>query len=251
MRRNPLKPGYGRQLEISDIPSSVMWILFTLLAVLIAMPFAIPKRPLQRTSPPPPPRVVRVEARIAAEGLDSHHRSLPFTVYVLTQELSWKLSSSTDFEGGETLLSPELNTAINSARDVFCVGTASFEGSLGLEEARAAQRATQLAAWVSTVIRNPDQTRLFTLNAGQYRGPPALDSMYQRKAILIVAGPHDPDVNLSEGLASGLKQQQQAFPVVYSLLHHYSRSNAWLKILKSPVGRSTSCVGSVKAVNAC
>jgi hypothetical protein len=156
---------------------------------------------------------------------------LPFTVYVLSQELSWKLESATDLEGDERLVSPALTDAINGSRDVFCVGTASFEGVTRAEEARAARRAAQLAEWVAAVIREPGQTHIFTLNAGQYRGPPEPDSGCQRKAILIVTGPHDDEVDLSEGLLSGLESQQEAFPVVYSLLHRYSRSNDWLKPL--------------------
>jgi hypothetical protein len=234
MRRNFLKAGFGRQRLMSDIPGSVPWILTTLLAVLVALPFTNLPRPTRVESPPPPANVVNVETRIAAEGQDSHQRSLPFTVYVLAEQLSWKLKSETDLEGGQTLLSPELTVAINGARDVFCVGTASFEGLTPAEEERAAQRAAQLAEWVGAVVRSPGQTSIFALNAGQYQGPSELDSVYQRKAILIITGPHDDQVDLSEGLTSGLEQQQQAFPIVYSLLHHYSRSNQWLKVLKRP-----------------
>jgi hypothetical protein len=231
MHQNFLRAGFRRQPQMSRIPVSFLWILSTLLAV-VAVPFSNLSRPVPVESAPPPVEVASVETRIAAEGRDSHQRTLAFTVYILREQLSWKLNSATDLEGGERLLSPELTSAINGARDVFCVGTASFEGPAAEEEARAAQRAAQLARWVSSVIRDPGRTRLFTLNAGQYRGPSELDSVYQRKAILIVTGPHDDEVDLSEGLTSGLVQQQQAFPVVYSLLHHYSRSNEWLKVLK-------------------
>jgi len=96
------------------------------------------------------------------------------------------------------------------------------------EEARAAQRARQLAEWVKTAIGSPRQTRVFTLNAGQYRGPRELGSSYQRRAVILVAGPHEEDVNMSEGLRSGLEQQQQASPLIYMLLHQYSRSLEWL-----------------------
>lgn len=238
MRQNFLKAGFGRQRLMSDIPGSVPWILATLLAV-AAVPFSNLPRPARVEPTPPPANVVSVETKIATEGHDSHQRALPFTVYVLTQQLSWKLKSTTDLEDGERLLSPELTVAINGARDVFCVGTASIEGTTPQEEARAAQRAAQLAQWVASTVRNPGQTRIFTLNAGQYRGPNELDSVYQRKAILIITGPHDDEVDLGEGLTSGLEHQQQVSPVVYSLLHHYSRSNEWLKVLDRP-GEATS-----------
>lgn len=239
MRRNFLKAGFGRQRPMSNIPGSFPWILLTILAVVVAVPFSNLSRTARVETSPPPVNVVNVETRIAAEGYDSHRRSLPFTVYILTQQLSWKLESATDLEGGQTMLSPELTVAINGARDVFCVGTASFEGVTRPEEARAAQRAAKLAQWVATVIRNPSRTRIFTLNAGQYSGPGELESAYQRKAIIIVTGPHDDDVDLREGLTSGLEQQQQRFPVVYSLLHDYSRSKEWLKLTNVP-GEATA-----------
>jgi hypothetical protein len=233
MLQNFLKAGFARQQPMSGIPGTFPWILLALLAV-AAVPFA----KLQTSAPvktsPPPTNVVRVETKITTEGRDSHQRALPFTVYVLSQELSWKLMSTTDLEGGQTLLSPEVADAINNSHDVFCVGTASVEGVTPAEEARAAQRAGQLAQWVSAVIRNPAPARIFALNAGQYQGPKELQSAYQRKAILIITGPHDDAVELSEGLISGLERQQQASPVIYSLLHHYSRSNEWLKALNGP-----------------
>jgi hypothetical protein len=71
---------------------------------------------------------------------------------------------------------------------------------------------------------------LFTLNAGQYVGPKELQSAYQRKAIIIATGQHDDDVDLREALTSGLMQKQLTFPFIYDLLHHYSRSNEWLKV---------------------
>ena len=37
-------------------------------------------------------------------------------------------------------------------------------------------------------------------------------------------------VNLAEGLASGLEEKQKTSLVVFSLLHHYSRSDDWLNV---------------------
>ena len=149
-------------------------------------------------------------------------------VYVLTDQVSWKLESTEELEGGRKLLSAELATAVNQARDVFCVGTASFEGGTEAEEARAEQRSGELARWIGTAIEKPNLVHLYTLNAGQYKGPPILASASQRKAIILVTGPHDDKVDLAEGLKSGL-ERQQASPLVYSLLHHYSRSHEWLR----------------------
>jgi hypothetical protein len=212
---------------LSGIPASFPWTLLAILAV-ASIPLAgyLSAPPVVESAP----AAAQVEIRIVANGYDKNQRSLPFTVFVLTQGLSWKLESATDLEGGQTLLNPELIAAIRRAPDVFCVGTASFEGITQAEEARAAKRARKLAQWVAAVVPAANRTRIFTLNAGQYKGPAEPDSAYQRKAIIIATGAHDAGVNLAEGLTSGLELQQQTFPVVYSLLHHYSRSKEWLDI---------------------
>jgi len=176
----------------------------------------------------------QVETLIPTVGFDKNHRRLPFTVYVLTEQLSWRLRSSHDLEGMDTFLSPELIQAMNQASELFCVGTASIEGGTREEETRAGQRAATLGEWAQTVITHPGRPRVFVLNAGQYQGPPELVSSDQRKAIILLTGPHDSEVDLNEGLESGLESQQQNSPIVYSLLHHYSRSDLWLKEATDP-----------------
>jgi hypothetical protein len=227
MRRTHLRSRLRRQPIVSSIPGSVPWILFVILASAAAIPIAnLSKSPDPAPVPPP----AQVEARISAQGYDRKQRALPFVIYVLSQQCSWKLESTADLEGGRTLLSPELISAVNHARDVFCVGTASFEGVTRAEEARAALRASTLAEWVRPAIVDPKRTRLFALNAGQYVGPKGLQSAYQRKAIIIATGQHSDDVDLREALTSGLVQKQLTFPFINDLLHHYSRSNEWLKV---------------------
>jgi hypothetical protein len=229
MHRNFLKTGFGRQRLISAIPGSVPWILVTILGAVVMVTVPLSKFP-RSAGLESGPLAAQVETRIATVGYDKKHRYLPFTVYVLTHQLSWKLESADELEDGQTLLSPELILAISDARDVFCVGTASSEGVTRVEEARSAQRAAKLAQWLATAVGNPRLTRLFTLNAGQYQGPKELASAYQRKAIILITGPNDDDVDLSESLTSGLEQLQQKSPVVYSLLHYYSRSGEWLNL---------------------
>jgi hypothetical protein len=199
-----------------------------ILMLAAAVPFVAlrPKPPVQ--PPPAPSSPPQVETRISMEGYDRAQRLLPFTVYILTQELSWKWESAGELEGGQTLVSAELAAAANGAHDVFCVGTASSEGVTRAEEARAGRRGRQMAAWLEAVIVDRKRTRLFMLNAGQYVGPPELQSPDQRKAILIATGPHAEEVELGEALTSGLIQKQQLYPLIYSLLHHYSRSKEWL-----------------------
>jgi hypothetical protein len=175
-------------------------------------------------SPPPPPRI---EAQIRAEGSDAHGRLLTFTIYVLSQQFSWKLESATALDTDASLLTPDLTAAINRARDVFCVGTASFEGDRRTEEARAEKRAANLAGWIQSAIVNRQETRLFTINAGQYRGPPELESSHQRRAIVIAAEPHADDIDLPEALRSGLENKQHDYGILAALLHDYSRSGIW------------------------
>jgi len=229
----------------SNIPGAFTSILVAVLAVSVAVPFgylftahpAEPAEPVETVQPAPPPQV---EARIQTEGLDAHQRALPFTVYILSQELSWKLESVSDLEGSQPLLNPELAAAINRARDVFCVGTASSEGAARKEEARAAERAATLARWVGSAMQDPRSARVFRVNAGQYKGPPELESANQRKAVIMIAEGHADDVDLSQALTSGLRKKQQECPLVYSLLHHYSRSGEWLDELSAGSGQRSA-----------
>ena len=214
---------------MSNIPARFTWIFLAVMAASLAVFINPPvKRPVDipQPKPAPPPQI---EARIQTEGLDANQRPLPFTIYILSQELSWKLESVSDLDGSRPLLNPELSAAVNRARDVFCVGTASFEGVTRREEERAGERAATLARWVGSAVRDPRSTRVFSLNAGQYKGPPELESANQRKAIVLVADGHADDVDLGQALQSGLRKQQQEYPIVYSLLHQYSRSGRWLK----------------------
>jgi hypothetical protein len=234
MIANPiLDAARGRHL-LSNIPASVACILFTLVAAALGVLYGDFPAPKSPPSAAPP---AQVETHIATEGEDRNHRHLPFTVYVLAEQLSWKLESTNDLEGGSTLLSPALLVALNGAPEVFCVGTASFEGATPAEEARADQRANRLAQWVKAAVDRA-HTRIFTLNAGQYRGQEELESARQRKAVILITGPHDDEVDLGEALRSGLEQIRKTSPVVDNLLSHYSRSRQWLKGL-SEAGHGT------------
>jgi hypothetical protein len=233
VKQRAIKTSSRRQPLVTNIPGSFTWVLLFLFAMagVVAVPAGRPPvSAISKSSHLP----ASVETRITTEGFDSHHKLLPFTVYVLTEQLSWKLESADDLEGRQTILSPELILAVHAAREVFCVGTASSEGGTQTEERRADQRAAKLAHWVGGITGKAGHPRLFTLNAGQYKGPSELLSSYQRKAIILVTGPHEANVNLSEGLASGLERQQQTSPVIYGLLHHYSRSKVWLELPAVP-----------------
>jgi hypothetical protein len=122
--------------------------------------------------------------------------------------------------------------AINAAPEVICVGTASLEGSTRAEEARAGERAGKLTEWVKTAVTNT-HTRVLAVNAGQYKGAGELASSQQRKAIILITGPHDEGVDLGEALRSGLDGLRQTSPVVASLLSRYSRSRDWLNSLRN------------------
>ncbi len=224
-RRRRVKPAFRRQPLFSNIPGSFPLVLLAILVALVTVPLRL--LPTARQAEPAAPPA-QIETRVQSEGYDQHHRAVPFTVYVLSQHLSWKLESVTDLDGGQTLLSPELQAAINRARDVLCVGTASYEGATRAEEARAARRAQTLVEWVAAVMQDPQKTRLYSVNAGQYKGPRELASASQRKAIIIATEGHAEDADLSEALSSGLARKQQDYPIIYSLLHHYSRSADWL-----------------------
>jgi hypothetical protein len=240
MRANPITTRFHDRPLQSNIPASVACILFTLIAAALGVLYGdFPAKVSHAPAAPPAPAPVQVqvEARIPTLGQDKNGRSLPFTVYVLAAQLSWRMESTDGLEGGNTLLSPALTAALNHAAEVFCVGTASFEGGTRIEEARAGQRARQLEQWVETAVTNT-QIRVFALNAGQYKGPAELVSSDQRKAVILITGPHDGAVDLSQALRSGLERIRQTSPVVNSLLEDYSRSNEWLRHLsKRPLPR--------------
>ena len=220
-----LRAAYNRPPLFRTVSGSVPLILVSILAVAVVPLLDLHSKPVTRPAPPP----VLIETRIEAEGFDKHHRRLPFTLYILSQQRSWKLNSISDLEDDQPLVNPEFEAAINRSKDVFCIGTASAEGLTETEEARAALRAETLAGWVGRVIREPRKTRLYRLNVGQYKGPKQLESTDQRKAIIVVTEPHEEDVDLRDALRSGLVKKQGDNAIVYSLLHYYSRSGKWLK----------------------
>jgi hypothetical protein len=231
MLSNPILSAIHSRPLKSNIPASVACVLFTVVGVALAVLFGdfAPRVSAPPAAVAPPP--AQVETHIATEGQDSSGRSLPFTVYVLAAQLSWRLESTNELEGGQTLLDSALIAAINGAAEVFCVGTASNEGGARAEEARAGERAGRLAQWVGAAVANT-HTRVFTLNAGQYRGPAELASPQQRKAVILITGPHDAGVDLGEALRSGLERIRQTNPVVNGLLSDYSRSHVWLRHLR-------------------
>ena len=156
-----------------------------LLLAVVAPPLILLPSRTPQASPPPHPKPAprpQIERRIQAEGVDRHQHSAKFTIYVLSADLSWKLESVTDLEGNRPLLNPELHQAINRAQEVFCVGTASFEGATDSEERRAVRRAQTLAEWAGSAIEDRRKTHLYPVSAGQYRGPDSLTSSLQRKA---------------------------------------------------------------------
>ncbi|MCW5981111.1 MAG: hypothetical protein KIT09_23715 [Bryobacteraceae bacterium] len=227
-RRRRRAVRYQRMSPISGIPPLLpLQLLGLLAAVAPAVVACLPAR-----ARPEAPPASRIEMRIATEGLDRQQRRMPFTIYVLSHERSWKFESATDLEEDQPLIDPELEAAIRRAHDVFCVGTASLEGAAPKEEARAAQRALRLARWVTAALRDEPRPRVYALNAGQYVGPPELDSSGQRKAVLFVTEPHDDDVDLESALRSGLQRKQSEHPVIHRLLLQYSRSSDWLRSLR-------------------
>src|SRR5260221_294049 len=86
----PVMGGIGRQRVMSTIPGSVPWVLFTMLGAAVTVPLSYFPMTAGLDSGPLP---AQVETRIATVGYDQKQRRLPFTVYVLTQQLSWKLES--------------------------------------------------------------------------------------------------------------------------------------------------------------
>src|SRR5262249_1467609 len=93
--RKRLISRFRRRPLIAGIPAVVPLILVVVLlwpfGIVALIEFGRPDAP-GVIAPPPPPIV---EARVQTEGSDSRHRTVAFTVYVLSQRVSWRLESAT------------------------------------------------------------------------------------------------------------------------------------------------------------
>lgn len=150
------------------------------------------------------------------EGWDKAGRRGLFDVVVANKEFLWVRGSSEELEkDGRVIKGPEIaaavfdaevTAALTSAREIIAVGTASQEGAIEDEVARAGRRAKLTADLAAGAVA--PGVPISTLNLGQYRELCAAcetsGTSWQRPFIVIAAKELDQDTNVGEALADAL-----------------------------------------------
>lgn len=155
------------------------------------------------------------------EGRDSDGRSATFDVVVAKSGYLWVRGSSDELEkdgrvisGAEVtrdVLDSQVRGALQGAREIIAVGTASEEGNAVVETARAGRRAESTAAFVAQALDDA-QIPISTLNLGQYRegGAQRGDTTnWQRPFMVIAVKKVEEDTTVAEALADALSGQDR------------------------------------------
>ncbi len=150
------------------------------------------------------------------DGKDKQGHPASFDFIVLTDEYTWAKGSTTEVvaadkvvpkaEVADRVLTPLVRASLEGASDLIAVGLASQEGERAQEEARAADRAKTVVAWLKKVSK-PDMT-LWTLTLGQYdkacKQQEDADSSFERPVIFAGVRSKGADANLQEALADAI-----------------------------------------------
>lgn len=150
------------------------------------------------------------------EGYDKQNRRGLFDIVVLKNQFLWVRSSYNQLERDgaviplvsltDTIFDDDVLRALDSARDIVAVGTASQEGELKTEVARANRRARETAKLIKSVLNN--DVPIWVLNLGQYRDPcedcEAVETNWQRPFIFITAVRKDESLNLKEAVRDAM-----------------------------------------------
>lgn len=149
----------------------------------------------------------------SSEAQDYSGYTAKFNIMVLTQRERWKLGNTQILESGKLAryvlpyyLSYQLNI-LKKAREIICVGTASYEGSIEIEQARAKARANLLKSIATRFLKSRYLTnKTLTLNLGKFNiNENSRNTSYQRRIIIIaIDKDSDPEVKLREALKNGI-----------------------------------------------
>jgi eukaryotic-like serine/threonine-protein kinase len=156
------------------------------------------------------------------EGRDSQGRVAEFNIAVLSVEYKWLLGSTfrikhndqtISLDGLQSNLEAEgIQRIMDNPSEIISVGTASCEGDLKAEEARALERSKQIQLLVKKIfsrVRSVEGYRL--LNLGQFRRSdcqPNQDSTaYQRSIIIVGVRKKSQGVVLDEALRNRLEKK--------------------------------------------
>ncbi len=151
------------------------------------------------------------------EGFDKQNRRGLFDIVVLKKQFLWVRSSYNQLERdgvviplatvAETIFDRDMQYALESASDIIAVGTASQEGAVKVEIARANRRARETAKLIKSTLEN--KVPIWVLNLGQYRDPcedcEAIETNWQRPFIVIAVVRKDENLNLKEALRDAMR----------------------------------------------
>jgi eukaryotic-like serine/threonine-protein kinase len=195
------------------------------------------------TCPPPPPQCPpdcphREEPEIIndvvyfpeKEGRDSQGKTARFKAAILSAKYRWIIGSEDTLKDGSTgtkIPLSQLKQKLKQQNDIYnkisnpngiiSVGTASCEGYLNTEEARAMKRAKQIHE--SLVKKLFSVQYYYVLNLGQFTKddcrPDPEPTAFQRSLIMVGVRKKDPRVNLDEAVRDYLENQLKGFNLDY------------------------------------
>jgi hypothetical protein len=153
-----------------------------------ATPANVPPISISGDGPSEPPEIREDPpwTKVRVSGCDSQDRCATFDIAILAQEDRWVKKKWDLLESGPVAeVLPEYLGSLEKllrAKEIIVVGTASEEGNLYSEEARADRRADAVLRIVRPLVHG---SRLYKLNLGRHikLGRDA-DTSYQRRVIL-------------------------------------------------------------------
>lgn len=156
------------------------------------------------------------------EGKDSQGRVAEFNVAVLSVEYKWLLGSSFQIKHNDQTISLDtlksnlqeegIQRIMENPSEIISVGTASCEGNVAVEEARALERAKQIQLLSKKVFSNNRSLEGYRLlNLGQFNRSDCQSNQdataYQRSIIIIGVRKKSDGVLLDEALRDRLERK--------------------------------------------
>lgn len=166
---------------------------------------------------------------------DNHGCAATFVIHVLFKEYSWEFGQAILSGGGDgQALARRLLPGMKGSDHIICVGTASREGSVSIEEERAEERAADFAGWISLALSDQRATRsqplsvkVWELGIGKYvnetvRRASARATAVERRVVLISGSNGKYASVVEESLRDALTKYSGGTGVVGSLVQDYS-----------------------------
>jgi len=192
-------------------------------------------------SPPPKPVKPHEVQRddFVPDVTDSKGAHASFIIYLFSDEYKWRLGSWEELETGETRIpfTQQMQTNLNSAVEVICVGASSEEIRPGLsdedgrreEESRARRRSETIAMWIRPQLF--EHVRVRKLNIGYHTperllGQIASETSDQRRIIIVLVLKEEDDVDLDSALRKSFEIEGTKHPIYETILTKYSLTKA-------------------------